>query len=95
MAAGKPSRVHRQYKAKCRIRNWREHEHGLRSRGDATIWLSESAIAVLPPRFPRSSPPAVSQDFRYVRSHLNRRPPTSFQPPKQPLSETSPLPETV
>ena len=26
MAAGKPSRVNRQYKTKHRIRNWREYE---------------------------------------------------------------------
>ena len=45
MAAGKSSRVNRQYKKKYRIRNWREYERGLRSRGDVTIWLSEDAIA--------------------------------------------------
>ena len=45
MAAGKSSRVNRKYKTKCRIRNWREYERGLRSRGDVTIWLSEEAIA--------------------------------------------------
>ena len=51
MAAGKPSRVNRQYKTKYRIRNWREHERGLRSRGDVTIWLSEDAIAAwVPPK---------------------------------------------
>ena len=41
MAAGKSSRINRQYKTKYRIRNWREYERGLRSRGDVTIWLSE------------------------------------------------------
>ena len=45
MAAAKSSRVNRQYKTKYRIRNWREYERGLRSRGDVTIWLSEEAIA--------------------------------------------------
>ena len=45
MAAGKSSRINRQYKTKYRIRNWREYERGLRSRGDVTIWLSEDAIA--------------------------------------------------
>ena len=45
MAAGKSSRVNRKYKTKYRIRNWREYERGLRSRGDVTIWLSEEAIA--------------------------------------------------
>ena len=37
MAAGKSSRINRQYKTKYRIRNWREYERGLRSRGDVTI----------------------------------------------------------
>ena len=51
MAAGKSSRVNRQYKKKYRIRNWREYERGLRSRGDVTIWLSEDAIAAwVPPK---------------------------------------------
>ena len=45
MAAAKSSRVNRQYKKKYSIRNWREYERGLRSRGDVTIWLSEDAIA--------------------------------------------------
>ena len=49
MAAGKSSRVNRKYKTKCRIRNWREYERGLRSRGDVTIWLSEEAIATWTP----------------------------------------------
>ena len=51
MAAGKSSRINRQYKTKHRIRNWRECERGLRSRGDVTIWLSEDAIAAwIPPK---------------------------------------------
>ncbi len=51
MVAAKSSRVNRQYKKKCRIRNWREYERGLRSRGDVTIWLSEDAIAAwVPPK---------------------------------------------
>ena len=45
MVAAKSSRVNRQYKKKYRIRNWREYERGLRSRGDVTIWLSEDAMA--------------------------------------------------
>ncbi len=49
MAAGKSSRVNRQYKTKYRIRNWSEYERGLRSRGDVTIWLSEEAIAAWTP----------------------------------------------
>ncbi len=40
MATRKSSRVNRKYKAKYRIRNWREYERGLRSRGDVTIWLA-------------------------------------------------------
>ena len=51
MAAGKSSRINRQYKTKYRIRNWREYERGLRSRGDVTIWLSEDPIAAwIPPK---------------------------------------------
>ena len=51
MAAGKSSRINRQYKTKYRIRNWRGYERGLRSRGDVTIWLSEDAIAAwIPPK---------------------------------------------
>ena len=51
MAAGKSSRINRQYKTKYRIRTWREYERGLRSRGDVTIWLSEDAIAAwIPPK---------------------------------------------
>ena len=51
MAAGKSSRINRQYKTKYRIRNWREYERGLRSGGDVTIWLSEDAIAAwIPPK---------------------------------------------
>ena len=51
MVAAKSSRVNRQYKKKYRIRNWREYERGLRSRGDVTIWLSEDAIAAwIPPK---------------------------------------------
>ena len=51
MAAGKSSRINRQYKTKHRIRNWREYECGLRSRGDVTIRLSEDAIAAwIPPK---------------------------------------------
>ena len=45
MVAAQSSRVNCQYKKKYRIRNWREYERGLRSRGDVTIWLSEDAIA--------------------------------------------------
>ena len=37
MAARKSSRVNREYKTKYRVRNWREYERGLRSRGDVTI----------------------------------------------------------
>jgi len=51
MAARKSSRVNRKYKTKYRIRNWREYERGLRSRGEVTIWLSEEAIAAwIPPK---------------------------------------------
>ncbi len=51
MARSKSSRVNREYKTKYRVRNWSEYEHGLRSRGDVTIWLSEATIAAwVPPK---------------------------------------------
>ena len=49
MAARKSSRVNRKYKTKYRIRNWREYERALRSRGDVTIWPSAEAIAAWTP----------------------------------------------
>ena len=49
MAAAKSSRVNRKYKTKYRIRNWKEYERDLRSRGDVTIWLSEEAITAWTP----------------------------------------------
>ena len=60
MAAGKSSRINRQYKTKYRIRNWREYERGLRSCGDVTIWLSEDAIAAWIPPEERSPRRAAS-----------------------------------
>ena len=49
MAARKSSRVNRKYKTQYRIRNWKEYERGLKSRGDITIWLSQEAIAAWRP----------------------------------------------
>ncbi len=49
MDVRKSSRVNRKFKAKYRVRNWKEYERGLRSRGDVTIWLSEEAIAAWTP----------------------------------------------
>ena len=49
MTVRKSSRVNREYKTEYRVRNWREYERGLRSRGDVTIWLSEAAIAAWTP----------------------------------------------
>lgn len=43
MAARKSTRVHRRYKTRYRVTNWREYERGLRSRGDITVWFSEEA----------------------------------------------------
>ena len=51
MAARKSSRVHRKYKTKYRVINWREYERGLKSRGDITVWFSKEAIdAWTPPK---------------------------------------------
>ena len=47
MVAAKSSRVNRQYKKKYRIRNWREYERGLRSRGDVTICHSTLLLSAL------------------------------------------------
>ena len=53
MAAGKSSRINRQYKTKYRIRNWREYERGLRSRDlkapDHTPLSRRNQIVVVPP----------------------------------------------
>ena len=38
------SRVHRKYKTRYRVTNWREYERGLVQRGDVTVWLSPSAV---------------------------------------------------
>src|ERR671910_1284861 len=39
-----PNRPKR-FRARYRIRNWREYDAGLRRRGDLTLWLDEAAIA--------------------------------------------------
>ena len=63
MAAGKSSRVHRQYKTTYRIRNWREYERGLSSRGDVTIWLSEEGAGSTPLSGTPSAFPTTWRDF--------------------------------
>ena len=45
MPAVKSSLVHPRYKTEYRVRNWRQYEQGLRSRGDVTIWFSEEVTA--------------------------------------------------
>src|ERR671917_763494 len=39
-----PNRPKR-FRARYRIRNWREYEAGLKRRGDLTLWLDQAAIA--------------------------------------------------
>src|SRR5215211_6461051 len=39
-----PNRPKR-FRARYRIRNWREYDAGLKRRGDLTLWLDEAAIA--------------------------------------------------
>src|SRR4028118_1642336 len=39
-----PNRPKR-FRARYRIRNWREYDAGLKRRGDLTLWLEEAAIA--------------------------------------------------
>ena len=45
MPAVKSSLVQPRYRTEYRVRNWREYEKGLRSRGDVTIWFSDEATA--------------------------------------------------
>jgi len=45
MPAVKSSLVHPRYKTEYRVRNWRQYEQGLRSRGDVTICFSEEVTA--------------------------------------------------
>lgn len=40
-----PKRSQNKYTKKAyKVRNWRKYEHGLRGRGDLTLWFSETAI---------------------------------------------------
>src|SRR3712207_2952695 len=39
------ARRHHIPRARCRVRNWRQYEAGLKRRGDLTLWLDEAAIA--------------------------------------------------
>ncbi len=40
-----PKRSQYKYaKSRYRVRNWAEYEAGLRSRGDLTVWLSDTAL---------------------------------------------------
>src|ERR671927_769444 len=39
-----PNRPKR-FRARYRIRNWREYEAGLKRRGDLTLWLDQAALA--------------------------------------------------
>jgi hypothetical protein len=43
------SRVHPNYKTKCRVTNWAEYERGLVQRRDVTVRLSPNAIAAWKP----------------------------------------------
>ena len=45
MGKNKSSRVHPPYKTKYHVGNWREHEAGLRARGDIMVWFTPEAIA--------------------------------------------------
>lgn len=63
---GKPDHMPRRYpkrsqlkytKQRYRVRNWPDHEAGLRQRGDLTLWFSEEAIAAW--RVPASQRPGA------------------------------------
>jgi hypothetical protein len=49
MSKKKRSRVHPKYKTKYRVRNWKEYDQALVSRGDLTIWFSDEAISAWEP----------------------------------------------
>ncbi|MCO4762552.1 MAG: IS5 family transposase [Myxococcales bacterium] len=49
MSNKKRSRVHPKYKTKYRVRNWKEYDKALVSRGDLTIWFNEDAVAAWEP----------------------------------------------
>ena len=55
MPAVKSSLVHPRYKTEYRVRNWRQYEQGLRSRGDVTIWFSDEADRELDREISRSA----------------------------------------
>ena len=49
MSKKKRSKVHPKYKTKYRVRNWKEYDQALVSRGDLTIWFNEDAVAAWEP----------------------------------------------
>ncbi len=45
MSKNSRSRVHPNYKARHRVRNWAEYDKALVRRGDLTIWFTTEAIS--------------------------------------------------
>jgi len=68
MAARKSSRVNRKYNTKYRIRNWKEYERGLRSRGDALFAAQtlENDPNLLFGRKSAAGPPPDLTDCRFA-----------------------------
>ena len=44
------SKVHPNYKARHRVRNWAEYDQALVQRGDLTIWFTPEAVSAWQPR---------------------------------------------
>jgi len=49
MSKNSRSRVHPNYKARHRVRNWAEYDQALARRGDLTIWFTPEAISAWQP----------------------------------------------
>ena len=49
MSKNSRSRVHPNYKARHRVRNWAEYDQALVRRGDLTIWFTPEAISAWQP----------------------------------------------
>jgi len=57
-----PKRSQYKYaKSRYRVRNWAEYEAGLRSRGDLTVWLSDTALDAW--RAPASGKPGGQRTY--------------------------------
>src|SRR5919202_5835345 len=58
----------KRFRARYRIRNWREYDAGLKRRGDLTLWLDEAAIAGW--RAPRRTTPGGQASYSNLAIEL-------------------------